>query len=491
MTVVSAPEVARLVGDWSNGGALYSGLAAALGRAISEGRLPAGVRLPAERALAKQLGVSRNTVVAAYERLRSRELVRTRQGSGTTVGGHGDRSPGPREARVARTLLPNGIFEGVFGRDTGVIDLRAAVWEGTDELPASAFDLDDDEMRRWVATHGYYPAGIPPLREIFADRLTAKGLPTSPEQIIVTSGAQQALALLVQYLIDPGDRAVVEDPTYPGMIETLLAAGAAVEGVPRTDRGLDLGALRAVLAKGIPRLVYVIATAHNPLGTTLPAADRGLLVRALRQAPIVVEDMTLADTELQPSGARPLATYADGEDGPTVITVGSLSKALWGGLRIGWLRAPTELVQRLTHVKAIQDIGTPVPSQVLAQRLLAHAGQIEGERRRNMATRLGALQRLLRERLPGWRWPEPGGGLSLWIDLGAVNALDFAAFATRHGVAVAPGTLSSPSSAYADHLRLPFGKPVPELEAAVERLAAAWSDYTRRLPSVDGVSVVL
>lgn len=491
MTAVSAPEIARLVGDWSTGGALYAGLADALARAITEGRLPPGVRLPAERALAKQLEVSRNTVVAAYEQLREQSLVRTRQGSGTIVGGHTGHSPGPREARVARTLLPNGIFEGVLGREEAVIDLRAAVWEGADELPAGAFDLDNAEMHRWVATHGYYPAGIPPLRDVFAERLTAKGLPSTPEQIIVTSGTQQALALLVQYLIDPGDRAVVEDPTYPGMIETLLSAGAVLEAVPRTSKGLDLGVLRAVLAKATPRLVYLIPTGHNPLGTTLQAAVRGLVVRALRRAPIVVEDMTLADTELRPSGVQPLAAYTDEQEGPTVITVGSLSKTLWGGLRIGWLRAPAELVERLTHVKAIQDIGTPVPSQVLALRLLEHAETIERERRHTMQARRDALQEMLRQQLPGWSWSEPNGGLSLWIKLGHVNALDFAAFATRYGVAVASGTLSSPTSAYADHLRLPYGKPVPLLEIGVERIAAAWQGYTRRLTPIDQVSAVL
>lgn len=491
MTAINAPEVARLVGDWTTDGPLYADLAEALAAAITDGRLPPGVRLPAERRLAAQLGVSRNTVVAAYYELRAHGLVRTRQGSGTTVGARDVHSPGAREARVARSLLPNGIFEGVLGAHESVIDLRAAVWVGTDELPTAAFHLDEPDMHQWVSTHGYFPAGIPPLRQAFAERLTDKGVPTSPEQVIVTSGTQQALALLVQYLIDPGDRAVVEDPTYPGMIETLLAAGAALEGIPRTAEGLDVSALRAQMATRLPRLIYLIATAHNPLGTTLGSGERALVVRALRQAPLVIEDMTLADTELRPSEVQPLAAYAEQQGGPTVVTVGSLSKTFWGGLRIGWLRAPTELVQRLTHIKAVQDIGTPVPSQVLAVRLLNHATAIESQRKQNMADRLNALQRMLRERLPTWTWTEPNGGLSLWVHLAEVNALDFALFATRHGVAVAPGTLSSPTSSYADHLRLPYGQPIPVLEAGVERLAVAWQEYTQRLSSVDQVSAVL
>jgi len=484
-------ELARLAGDWAGGGSRSAGLAEVVASAIAEGRLPPGVRLPAERTLATQLGVSRNTVVAAYDRLRQGGLVRTRQGSGTVVGGPGEPGAGPREARMARTLLPNGIFDGVLGTDEGGTDLRAAYWVGADELPPGAFALDEVGVRDLVGGHGYSPAGIAGLREAFAARLTSRGLATAADQVIVTSGAQQALSLVVHYVVDPGDRVLVEDPTYPGMIEALLAAGADVGGVPRSRQGLDLAALRTQLARRAPRLVYLLPTVHNPLGTTIPGPDRALLVRALRPAPLVVEDLTLADTELRPTGWRPLAADAERDGGPPVITVGSLSKSMWGGLRVGWLRGPRALVQRLTRMKAIHDIGSSIPSQVIALRLLAHEAEITERRRQAVARRLAALQSLLDEQLPGWTWQEPTGGLSLWVRIGEVSAIDFAAFATRYGVAVAPGPLSSPTASHCDHLRLPYGQPVPVLEAGVARLAAAWRDYTRRLRPSDAVSVVL
>src|SRR4051812_26106173 len=178
-------------------------MAAALGRLISTGDLPPGVRLPSERRLADVLSVSRGTVVAAYDLLRNDDLLRSRRGSGTVVAGaplRGGRSP--RGAGLSTVLAP-----GVLGVDLGPTagDLPVAGWSSADDLPRAAFV---DASRRLAASadgHGCWPAGVPLLREAIAARYTAQGLPTDPDEILVTTGAQQAIHLTAQLALRPGD----------------------------------------------------------------------------------------------------------------------------------------------------------------------------------------------------------------------------------------------------------------------------------------------
>jgi DNA-binding transcriptional MocR family regulator len=188
----------------------------------------------------------------------------------------------------------------------------------------------------------------------------------------------------------------------------------------------------------------------------------------------IVEDNTLADLSL---AGRPPAPIAAFDSAAPVLTVGSLSKLFWGGLRIGWIRASEEILLRMTRLKIMADLGGSLIGQLVAVRLLAEAERVRAMRRREMRERLDRLTRLLSRHLPDWTWVEPAGGLSLWVKLPRGDASTFAQVALRHGVAVVPGALASPGGGCADRLRLPYVLDAASMREGVERLARAWEAY--------------
>jgi len=214
-------------------------------------------------------------------------------------------------------------------------------------------------------------------------------------------------------------------------------------------------------------------TSHNPLGITRPAGRREEVLRLTAAARIpVIEDLTQADIWF---GDRPPPAPLGYGGDDHVVVIGSTSKVLWGGLRVGWLRARGQLLARLSAAKAAHDFATSVPSQVLATELLNGVDdQWLAGRRAHFDRQREAFDAMVRWALPAWRWRPPDGGLGLWIDLGDVDADRFVAVAARHGVAVVPGTIAGAGDIGRHHLRLAFSLPVPVLAGAVERLALAW-----------------
>jgi len=487
---ISEGELADKLGHWSTGGGpLYSALADGLEAMISAGNLAPGARLPAERRLADALAVSRGTVVAAYDRLRDDDLVRTRHGSGTVVlDGH---SPihSPREAQVATLLRRNQLLQGML-MDLGTdgIDLRGAYWVGLDDLPESAFQLDRDTLD--ATGHGYYPAGLPSLRQALSTYLTDTfGLPTRHGEVIVTTGAQQGISLIANLLLAPGDEVLVEELTYPTALDDFMTSGARIRWAPIRDRGADVSAFVAAIRRHRPRLAYVIPSVQNPTGWTMPDHARRLLVDAARESEtILIDDTSLAETAFDGAIAAPLHRFD--ADAP-VLTVGSLSKLFWGGLRLGYVRGDEATLARLARLKASTDIGTPVASQVIASRLLPQADEIRENRRLERRHRYEVLTGVLRERIPEWTWAEPDGGLCLWTHMSRGDAAAFVPVAARHGVGIAPGAVSSTSEAHSDYLRLPFGHRPDVLTEAAHRLGDAWAEYTARLDQCGRLSVLV
>jgi DNA-binding transcriptional MocR family regulator len=207
----------------------------------------------------------------------------------------------------------------------------------------------------------------------------------------------------------------------------------------------------------------------------MPEACRRAVARLSRELQLpIVEDNTLADLSLT---GRPPAPIAAFEPEAPVLTVGSLSKLFWGGLRIGWIRASEEILLRMTRLKIMADLGGSLIGQLVAVRLLAEAERVRAARRREMRERLDRLTRLLTRHLPGWSWTPPAGGLSLWVKLPRGDANTFAQVALRHGVAVVPGTLASPEGSFGDRLRMPFVLEAEPMREGVERLARAWEAY--------------
>lgn len=489
-------ELVVALGDWSGGpGPLYRALASRLGELARRGKLPPGTRLPSERRLADALWVSRGTVVRAYELLREKGLARSRRGSGTVIvpEPHG----GPAEATgplgPARLSSVHELW-GVEPAPDGLVDFRPAAWPDADGLPREAFRLPEGELDAALSTHGYAPAGLPRLREAIAARYRDAGLDTVPEQILVTGGGQQAIALLVRLLLTPLDVAVVEELTFPGARDVLTAAGARVRTAPLGPDGVLVDHLARAVEQTQPRLVYLIPTGHNPTGSVLPEAARRTLVGGAREwRTLVVDDRVLAGTlpaDGQPPSLAVLARGTDAED--RIVTVESMSKVFWGGLRVGWVRGPRSLIGRLAGEKTLDDLGSPVMSQLVAARLLPHEEEVRALRAEQRRRRLDALEEELARALPEWWWSRPEGGLSLWIRLPEGDGEAFARVAGHYDVAVTAGVACSPDGRHTDHIRMACTQPAERAAEGVRRLAAAWRDYTRgpaSVPAATGVVV--
>jgi len=506
-------DIRDRLGEWtSNGQPLYAALADGLERLVRAGTLAPTTRLPSERRLADLLSVSRGTVVAAYDALRERGLVRARQGSGTVVADSASPISGPREAHVVAALAGGSIFGGLLDPEEGerLIDFRAACWGSCDDLPEGIFDLGGPGFAKLLGGTGYFPAGIPELRAAIADHLAARGLPTRPEEVVVTAGAQQAIALLGQLFLGRGDVALVEDLTYPGAMEAFAATEAQVVGVPIGPAGVDLDALDRMVAQARPRLVFLVATGHNPTGVTMPALARQRLAElAARWETVVIDDLALAESWLDEPPPPPLAAYTASASasaarpaprpGPAgagsgtgqVLTVGSLSKPAWGGLRIGWVRGPEATMARLVRLRTSQDLATSALSQAAALRLLPHLDELTRRRRAEHRRREQAVGDALARLLPEWTFQPPSGGLCLWVRIADGSSLDFAPAAARAGVEIAPGPLFSPRRADSNYLRLPLSLPPELLVEGVRRLAAAWADYRCALDRCDRVDLLL
>lgn len=484
-------DIADALGAWGNeAGPLYLTLADALSELIRAGRIDVGTRLPAERRLAAALHVSRGTVVAAYDELRRAGRLVTRQGSGTQVAGE-------RRHRPMSTFEPapeSSIFDGFLDHDhpdDEEIDLRSAYWIGTEDLPADSFDLPADAWREALRGAGYHPAGYPPLRDAIAARMSRLGLATTPEQILVTNGAQQALALVGQAYLAPDDLCVVEELTYPGIIGLVRALRGRLHTTPIDEHGVDVGLLDRAVRRVRPEIVYLMPNVHNPTGAHFPEARRRELAAVAGSwDAVVIDDRTLV--ELTVDGPMPLPLGAAPDDPmDNVITVGSTSKALWGGLRVGWIRADVEHVDRLARLKVLMDLGLPVASQMIATRLLPLSEGLSSHRRRELVHRRDVLVDAVRSQLPEWQFAVPDGGLCLWVRLPVDDVRRFLPYASRHGVGLAPGDVSSPDGRYRDHLRLPFGHPTDTLLEAVDRLSLAWADLQQRPVRTRSVGVIV
>jgi DNA-binding transcriptional MocR family regulator len=466
------------LGRWTEGsGPVYRRLAHAIRASVERGEVRSGERLPSERLLAERLGVSRTTVVSAYDELRRDRIVESRQGSGTRVAGT------PSSGRPALMLRddPSGSFRrhpvwrSLTEGPGATIEFLGAHLPAPDALAREAARMDEKSLRELTKGPGYLPMGLPALRQAIARHLSASGLPTVEDQVLVTHGAQQAIGLAAALLCDRGDAVLIEDPTYLGSIDIFTGRGARLVTVPVGGDAAWVARLREAIVRAAPRLVYLMPTFQNPTGAVMPEAVRRSLARLSREMQVpIVEDNTLADLSL---GVRPPAPIAAFDDAAPVLTVGSLSKLFWGGLRIGWIRASEEILLRMTRLKIMADLGGSLFGQLVAVRLLADAERVRAIRRREMRERLDRLTKLLARHLPEWTWEPPAGGLSLWVRLPRGDASAFAQAALRHGVAVVPGALASPSGGCADRLRIPFVLDAAPMREGVERLARAWEAY--------------
>jgi DNA-binding transcriptional MocR family regulator len=460
---IGASRVATLVDGFDRSPA-YAGLADALTLLIGDGRIGAGLRLPSERELTDALGVSRTTVTRAYAALRDAGYAEARQGAGTFT-----RVPGGRARAHDRALLPR-------AGDSDAIDLNCAAPSAPPGI-ARAYAEAAGDLPAYLGGHGYFPAGLPELQTAIAASYDARGLPTDPAQIMITPGALTAGAIVAQAFTSPGDRVLVESPTYPNATDALRHAGARLVPSAVDPDGWDLDAAAATLRQTAPRLAYLIPDFQNPTGHLMTDAQREEYaghLRRTRTVAIVDEAHQALALEGQPM-PRPFATFA-----PDTITIGSASKAFWGGLRLGWIRAPHDRMERLTRSRVSLDLGAPVLEQLVLARLLADASSILDANRARLREQRDALAASVSDLLPDWRFHLPAGGLALWCRLPGAHGTALTAEAERRGVIIAPGPVFAAEGGLDTFVRIPWTRPADELTEAVRRIADAWSVVRER-----------
>jgi DNA-binding transcriptional MocR family regulator len=460
---IAPSRLASLVGDFDRDPA-YAGLADALRLLIGDGRITIDLRLPSERDLSVALGLSRTTVTRAYAGLVESGFARAHQGSGTFT-----RLPGGRRRGLDRTLTPHTVSD-------DVIDLTCAAPSALPGIGAAYADALQD-LPRYLGGHGYFPTGIPALQEAVASSYDVRGLPTDPAQIMVVPGALSALTIVAQGLVRARDRVLVESPGYPNAFAALRRAGARLTGVPMDADGWDLDAVGRVVRQTKPELAYLIPDFQNPTGNLMPDVQREEYAALLRRTGTVA----IVDESHQPLALdaapmpRPFAAFA-----PDAVTLGSASKSFWGGLRVGWVRCPEGVLDRLMDARLALDLGSPVLEQLVAARLLARREELGADQRARLLEQRDVLAAALHETLPEWRFRLPPGGLTLWCELPVAGragrgALALATEAERRDVVVSPGPVFAVDGGLDSFVRIPYTRPADELRLAVDRLAEAWA----------------
>jgi DNA-binding transcriptional MocR family regulator len=471
---IGANYVRRLLPDVAPVGPAYRWLATSLRSLIVDGRIPLGVRLPAERELARALGLSRTTTSAAYGLLRREGYLESRRGAGSFTSFPSD---------PASAGLP-----WLGDADEHTIDLTIAAPAPLSESFLSSAAAALEQLPRHLVGDGYRVLGLPELREAVAERYRRRGLETSADEVMITSGAQGAIALAAHVLVSPGTAVLVESPTYPNAVDAFRAASARIVTVPVGD-GWDAELVDSSFRQTLPRVAYFTPDFHNPTGRLTLSDERAALVASARR----VETLILADESylgLELADGLPDVEPLAAHDPERVISIGGLSKSAWGGLRIGWLRAAPSLVQRLGAARPSLDIANPLLEQLVALQLLDRLDAILAERRQRLRVQLDALTGALDEQLPDWSYVAPDGGLCLWVAVDR-SSTSLVTPAARAGVRIVPGPRFSVDGTLERFLRIPFVLPPATLRQAVARLAEAAQDVPRLAEAGAEISYVV
>lgn len=479
-------------------------LHAGLAETIRSGSVAVGTRLPSTRRVAEQLGVNRQTVVEAYRRLERDGLVRQRVGSGTYVldaapaGAPMSRARSPKAGPGSRAVLD---FDGGEARRElpaapgDAIDL-AAIAPDERSFPAEELSacLQAALEQRGAGLLGYGPvAGDPRLREVLAERLRARGLEVDASGLVIVGGAQQGLDLILRATADPGDLAIAEAPSYHLGLDLMRFHGLDLETVPLlpgTEPGasrLDAGRLDALMARR-PVLAYSMPSHQNPTGLSLDLGSRRLLAAACAGAgTLLVEDDYEADLVYEGEPLPPVAALPEAGE---VAYVGTLSKALCPGLRVGWVAGSAALLERLVRVKRVSDLsGSPLLQAAAAEflgsgaydRHLARVVEVNRERMRVLSEALAA------ELPEDCEATEPRGGHALWVHLPpGVSARAVAEAAAVAGVVVSPGDLFETEPGSGEGLRLSLARATTEeIPRGVSALAKAIRAVSSRRQASD------
>ena len=448
---------------------LYMQVVTQIQERIRSGALPIGTRLPPIRQLANELGLTRLTVHSAYSELQAGGWIESFVGRGSYV----SQRPLPQRAPVASLLAPPLLREepGDFGE---LLRLAAApdmisfaqAAPAYETFPIKQFNRAMQQVLAEAdpALYGYGATqGDARLREQLALLLLDRGIQAPPENILVVSGAQQGIDIVLRALVPPGETVLVEEPTYLGMVERMQAYGPNLVGIPMDDEGIRLDALEAALIAHQPRLLYTIPAYHNPTGICMsPARQAAVLELAQRyRVPILEDDIygLLSYDNPPPSCLKAI------DRGGIVVYLSSFSKVLLPGLRLGLLTATPPVLQALVAAKRLTDLhAPPLTQRALAEYLerghfSVHVHSIRSVYRERRDVMVRQLQRSFPRECT---WRVPGGGFCVWVTLPpSIRVADVYAQAVERGVVFAPGPLFSADPHAPNGLRLCFAARTP------------------------------
>lgn len=449
---------------------------------IQLGGLQPGDRLPSIRQMAETVSVNKLTVVEAYSVLEADGLIRARAGAGYYITQPAQRSPNrpcnfapdqqviiPREENISFFETSNAIlqaelqpdiikFSSGFPQAAGVEDLQRIARRAVKEVAERLFTLN-------------HPQGEPKLRSQIAQLLIQLGLATVPENLLITNGSMQALSLITQHLIQPGDWVVVESPTFHGYLSLLRQAGARIIAIPMTAHGMNLELLEEYLRSYRPKLIYTISTQHNPTGITTDLSHRRQLLNLAEQYDcLIVEDNAYEWLSFGPT--PPPIKALDRQD--RVLYLGTFSKTLMPALRVGYAVITGPLYQPLVERKLLHDFHVSLVSQAIISEYL---GSGHYRRRLNMLRATNQQNRdvmlkAIENHFPATiSWTVPQGGLFLWAQL--PDHTDLAAVcreATDHKILVGSGSAFFADQQGYPALRLSFAQPVEVIEQGIATL---------------------
>jgi 2-aminoadipate transaminase len=326
----------------------------------------------------------------------------------------------------------------------------------------------------------YWCEGYAPLREQIAAHMTARGVPTRTEEVLITNGAQQALDLLGKLTLRTGDNLALENPTYSAAIQAFELQHPRFSGIARSERSFDFALLEETLESRAPKLLYLVATGHNPTGASLNAAERRRIVEmTTHRNLLVIEDEAYGELQYDTRQA-PIQSMANARE--HVVYVGSFSKILSPGLRVGWIAARADIVSELSKIKQASDLQTGSLNQVVLSRYLehhnfhAHIHQTLDAYRARRDALVAALERHFPAAV---KWSRPTAGFSSWVELPAqVECDSLLKESVRRGVAFEPGKPFFPGDTPPQNfIRLSFSNLQPaEIEEGVRRLGAILSE---------------
>lgn len=492
--IFTIPIAAMIHLDRANGLPLYRQICQGLREAILSGELAEGVRLPTERALARELGINRTTVMNAYNELASEGLIEGHVGRGTLVRRnqheYGGNDYDEHETASWLLGLPAGEQE-ALGPDARLLSELASAGDrkeiisfapgnpATNLLPAEMLSgvFADSLLAERQSALGYCPVeGLLSLRRNVAAQMRRRGVVVNVPQILILSGSTQGIGLVGRFLLNPGDEVVVEVPTYLGAIQAFRALQARVIGVPTDKDGMRIDLLESILARRRPRLIYTLPTFQNPTGANMSQERRRrLLLLARRYQTPVLEDDPYGEIYFEGPPPQPLKAL---DTRGQVIYLSTFSKTLAPGLRVAWVAAPEPMIERLSLHKQIFDLNTNAIGQWAVSELIKrnlldeHLERIRQiyQRKRDLA-----LQAIAENWPDEVRVSRPAGGFHLWCRLpGDVRARTLLREAANEQVAFTIGEPFHVDGGGQQHFRLSYAYPNEEhIEEGMRRIGSA------------------